>query len=116
MATPLAQMTPGMEWIPVMLLCTVSGLVAGLLAILLRPFARVRAAGRGLGILALAIGIASPLFFLCVVGSEVFPIAYLIFASPAALGGVAILIYPRRRAEARGFPIVPANPGDPEAE
>lgn len=112
MATLLAQMMPGMEWIPVMLLSTLGGLAVGLLAILLRPFARARVAGRRLGIGALVIGIVFPLFFLCVVGGEVYPITYLIFASPAALGGVAILIYPRSQAAARGFPVVPANHAD----
>jgi hypothetical protein len=104
-----------MEWIPVMLLSTGGGLVVGLLAIVLRPFAKARVAGRRFGIAALVIGIVFPLFFLCVVGSEVFPIAYLIFASPAALGAVALLIYPRREMEARGFPVLPADRGGPEA-
>ena len=113
MTTPLAQMMPGMEWIPVMLVLTVGGLALGFLAILLRPFARSRLLGRRLRIAALVIGVVSPLFFLVVVGSEVFPIVYLFLAGPAVLGGIAVLIYPRKPKDGRGFPVLLAQGSDP---
>ena len=116
MTTLLAQMMPGMEWIPVMLVLTVGGLADGFLAILLRPFGRPRLVGRRLGIAALVIGIVSPLFFLVVVGNEVFPIVYLSLAGPAVLGGIAVLIYPRTPKEARGFPVLPAQGDDPTGQ
>lgn len=114
MTPVLAQMFDGMEWIPLMVLSTGGGLVVGLLAILLRPFASARVAGRRLGVAAIVIGVVFTLFFVCVVGSEVFPVAYLIFASPALLGGVALVIYPRKYIERRGFPVEPASRDGPE--
>jgi hypothetical protein len=111
----LGQAFPGMEWIPVMLFATAAGGLAGILSITLRPFHRLHVAGRRLAISSLVIGVASPLFFLVVVGSEVFAYVYLILAAPAALGGLALLVYPRAISEARGFPVVPSDRRDSEA-
>lgn len=60
----------------------------------------------------LIIGIASPLFFLVVVGSEVFPVVYLFLAAPFVLGGAAVLIYPRKPVEVRGFAVLPPDGRD----
>jgi hypothetical protein len=102
----LAQAFPEMEWIPLMLLLTVGGLTAAFLAFVLRLFPRTWIAGRRLGYAAIVIGVGSPLFFLCVVGSRVAPSAYFLFATPAPLGGVAVLLYPRVLRETRGFAVL----------
>jgi hypothetical protein len=85
-------MMPGIQWIPVMLLLTGVGLLTGFTAVVLRLLAPTAVAGRRLGISAIAIGFLSPLFFLMVVGDELIPLAYLIIASPAVPGGLALMI------------------------
>lgn len=100
---------PGMEWIPLMLLVTTGGLVLGVTALVLRPFAGARTIGRRLSICALITGIASTLFFAAVAGNHFVLVAYLFVASPAIVGGIAFEIYPRKINEARGFPVISAD-------
>ncbi len=92
----VAQMMPEMEWIPVMVVVTVGGLLTGIVALLLRIFGSGALSGSKLGKTAIGIGVGSAVLFLTVNWTRLNPIAYLILATPAIPGAIALTIRPRR--------------------
>jgi hypothetical protein len=97
MTLVLAQNMPGMEWIPLMGLITIVGLLCGLTALLLRIFSSKPRAGRRSGMVAIGIGIGSVVLFLFLERSHLTREAYLILASPILPGSLSLAIRPRRR-------------------
>lgn len=84
----IAQMFPGMEWIPAIALVTCGGILCGTVSIgasLCHPKSRL---GLGLGIVATAIGVVSPPLFICLTRGGVFGAAYLVLASPILPGAL----------------------------
>jgi hypothetical protein len=85
-----AQMFPGMEWIPVMILSVSMGLIAGALGTLAAAvnsksvFARWAAGG------ACALGLGTPALLLMNVGGSLTPTAYLCVAVPIVPGLIAL--------------------------
>lgn len=108
----LAQYMPGMEWFLLILLFLAGGTLTALLSLVLRPFARSRMVGRQFSIIAIMIGVTAPLFFLMVLGRGLLPTGYALLGSPAIIGGIAFLTYPRKDGERRGFPVVPTENPD----
>ncbi|PQO45232.1 hypothetical protein [Blastopirellula marina] len=87
----LAQSFPGMEYIPLILLCLAVGYLVGLSVILLALLRYVKLAQK------LAIGLIlfatmTTFIFAMLLGDPVNPAAHAITMSPAGLGLVAILI------------------------
>lgn len=88
----LAQMMPGMEWIPVMEMVTVGGLLCGVVGLLLRIFGSSERAGLLMGKMSVGIGLGSAILFLVVEGTRLFPIAYLILATPVVPGLITLVL------------------------
>jgi hypothetical protein len=92
----LAQNMPGMECIPIMGLLLVLGHVCGLVALGLRIFGATPRPGIIPGSIAAVLGLGSALLFLLLEGSNLFATTYLILATPAITGGLALAIPPIR--------------------
>lgn len=88
----LAQMFPGMAWIPVMLGVTVGGYVSGAVSILTSLFATQSRFARRTGQIALGIGGASPFVFLVLTRNQMFAHASALLATPALGGALGIAL------------------------
>jgi hypothetical protein len=113
MLIPLANEVNG--WIPSLLVTTAVGLLIGVAAIVLLPFAKLHQVGRQLAMLAIGIGVVSPLFFYLQIGNEMPRTGRLILMSPILLGAVAWLLYPKHAPQARGFEVLPPPGRDSES-
>src|SRR5688572_25023692 len=65
-----AQMFPGMEWIPLMILLTAVGLLVGGIAVIMAVVGGAAGAARKTAAAACIIGVASPTVFLFVLGDS----------------------------------------------
>jgi hypothetical protein len=85
-----AQMFPGMEWIPLMLLVTEGGILCAVISIGASVLFTNSRFAFGLGAFAVAIGVLSPLAFLCLTANRMFWYAYVFLASPALAGAMGL--------------------------
>ncbi|HYT89023.1 MAG TPA: hypothetical protein VEL76_09965 [Gemmataceae bacterium] len=92
MSMLFAQMMPGMEWLPLMLVCIAGGLLAGVLGTLVGLAVSHSRYAFWAGSVACATGIASPLFFLLVAGRHLASDAYFVLATPLLAGLPAVLL------------------------
>src|SRR5438874_1116743 len=92
MLLPFAQMMPGMEWIPLMVLSVGGGLTAGVLGILVGLAVSKSRFAFWAGVVASTSGAGSPLFFLVVAGRHLVPGAYALLAVPLLAGLPALLL------------------------
>ena len=115
MTTFVAQIMPGMQWIPVMLMLSAIGVLLGFVSLACRPFRVARDAGRRLGRSALLIGVMSPLL-LGILAGHIRPMAYFIVALPAFIGGAAVALYPKNSPQPRGLGVLPMSDERSKAE
>src|SRR5262245_38140676 len=92
MSPMFAQMFPGMEWMPLMLLGLVCGLSAGALGTAVGLAVSKSRFAFWAGIAACASGACSPVFFFLVAGRHLAPAAYPLLALPLLAGLPAILL------------------------
>lgn len=92
----LAQMFPGMEFIPLMLLLLGSGAIVCAVGILFGLLQASSTVAFRLGVAGVAIGVLGTLFFWLVVGENLTGTGYLMLFSPAVLGSAAVMLSYRR--------------------
>jgi len=88
----LAQMMPGMQFLPLLIATVVIALSMGVLSLCLVLFLPDSKLGRQCARWTIWLGLASPLLFAFLTGSHLLPIGYYILASPLLVGLLAYLL------------------------
>jgi hypothetical protein len=102
----LAQMMPGMEWIPFMILALIVGHLLWLIAHILRIHPGISSAGWKFSVAAVSTGVGSTLFFMAVIGKNLLPIGYFLTATPAIPGALTMFLNAKKRIDPRGFDVI----------
>ncbi len=97
-----AQMMPGMEWIPLILLTMAVNGLCGLVSLYGSLFFPQSKCGFRAGWASVIIGAVSFLFFLLVIGGNLTPVGYSLISAPSTAGVLGLLVYGARRS--RAFP------------